>query len=159
MQRHNNLRTKALFSFNGLLPLYNVSPSDKEKGCWLHAVWQAENSSARQALNQTISLCDSSLSVMLTFQILTFPITTLILFLIPCLSSFTSLPFFPFASQFMSAGCKPIPHHYHPTHPSTRKPTSDPFPCADFSSVKCLPGPTTSDPPTPSSKLAEWMQH
>lgn len=100
---------------------------------------------AWQALNQTITLWHSSLTVTLTSPILPFPIAILILFLIPCLSSFTSHPFFPFTSPFMSAGrASQFPPFSHlPPTSCPPQPTSHPFPCGDFSSVKCLPGPTT----------------
>lgn len=50
-----------------------------------------------------------------------------------------------FASLFMSAGsASQFPPFSHSPPPS--QPTSHPFPCGDFSSVKCLPGLTTPQP-------------
>lgn len=120
MQKHNNPRTKAPFRVNTLLSLHAISQSDREKGCWFHAIWQARDLHAWQALNQTITLWHSALHVMLTSPIAAFPITSLILFLCPCLLSVISLSFFSFTSPFMCAGSasqflSSPPHHHHPS--------------------------------------------
>ncbi len=114
---------------------------------------------AWQALNQTITLWHSSLTVTLTSPILAFPVALRLLFLLPCLSSFTSLPFFPFTSPFMSAGsASQFPPFSHSLPPPTLSPLLIHFHVATFHQWSAflarLPPAHLLPPP-----LTEWMQH
>lgn len=115
---------------------------------------------AWEVLNQTINLWHSSLTVTLPSPILVFlgryPYPSLP---VPHLSSFTSsLPFLLLSVPPCS--CLLVVHaNSHPSlpHPSPPQPTSHPFPCGDFSSVKCLSGPATHPSHPLTTPLAEWM--
>lgn len=122
---------------------------------------------AWEVLNQTINLWHSSLTVTVPSPVLVFlgryPYPSL-----PCSSSFILHLLPPTISSVppppLPRSCLLVVHaNSHPSltspHPSPPQPTSHPFPCGDFWSVKCLSGPATHPYHPLTTPLAEWMRY